>query len=358
MNITTSRGFAAALVALLTLSVFAGAFAGVAAAEDAQDPVITTDSELDEGDLIPAEDFDPTESPTDEGDYEEVIEVEADNEELELTVEHADRETEHAVLDYTDDVFEVEAEATDTDPGTYTFTLAHEELEDVPMEIEETVTLDVTVTDLASEADETPESTIEVEVENDDERSVVYVDDPTDDDFASYEEDESFFGLFESQDAELDTERDISGMDTDVEVYSGDGDFSDAFFEAADAADDGDRLGVMMGSSLDGDITYVFANEAGETITGDDVDEDDTYVVVNDADERIDVNTGEEFEEEESIDMTLTNDRPGASDLRETLDYDYLESLGGSWGIALPFGMIGTGLLSVAFVAHTRRPAA
>lgn len=306
----------------------------------------------------------------------EVLEFAADEDELlEYTLD-ADGEdfdadgttTLHLNVSYDGvDHYEVEVsedfDGADTD---YTFELTHADLETIPGGAEETTVVEVSawgenddgdVTTGETEEEELIPESFEVDLVFDRTHAAIYVHDADEDAFASFEEDEglSSVWILDNTHATIDDSVEVTN-ETDVQVHVADSDIQDQIDFSTENTDDGDRVGLMMASTVDGDLVYVFDGEPGETILGDDVeDEGDAHMVVYD-DDHVTIYSGDDFEDDDEVSVGIVaNDRPSVSDLRDDLEYGILQALGGAWGISMPF--VGA-VLAGGLVATRRRAAA
>lgn len=363
-NVNTRHITALALVALMVMSVFA---AGIGAAASTTADSDLDDSETDDVTDNVVADFNASDDETTTVEVETEQEFDADDlddadvtiddwETFELEIEyenvtHADT----VVVDDADDAISLAEDEGDS-PAEATFEIDHDELERLPGSSDEGTVTDVTITEAFEDADhEDADEDDMVEVETEfltefefaSDHAVMFITE-TDD-----VEDEERFLRSDIFTAEASDDVTIGDDDTTVDVYTDDDDLADGVDLATEATDDGDRVGAMMASTLDGSLTYVYDGSPGETITGDDVeDEGNAHIVVHD-DDHYEIVPGDDFDADDEIDADLVaNDRPDMGDLRDDLDYGVLAALAGAWGLSIPF--IG-GVLAGAFVVHRRR---
>ncbi|WP_247005178.1 hypothetical protein [Halosolutus gelatinilyticus] len=123
----------------------------------------------------------------------------------------------------------------------------------------------------------------------------------------------------------------IAGSQTDIKVYSEDSDVTEVIDNQLEDSEDGDRVGMFMTSEVGDGIVYVFANEPGETITGDEVDEDkDTYIVAHEGGQ-MDVNLGsDDFDDtDETASLSLTaGEKFDRKALQDDLGYSWRQAYG------------------------------
>lgn len=254
-------------------------------------------------------------------------------------------------------------EEVDAADVSHTFNISYEDIGTVPGGAEETTIVDVTAW---GEDGEGTETTTAVNFETDlvfsNEHAAIYVHDHEDDDFATFDSEDTWFGFSSSESATIEDEVAIDGDNTTVQVHVADSDVQDQIGASTDGLDDGDIAFGMMASTLNDQLTYAYANEAGETIFGDDIEgENQSYMVVN-SDDHLTIHPGEDAGN--SLDASvIANDRPSASDLRSDLDFDMTASwtaansiiptfsLANFW----PFSIAGGGLFAFGLVALRRR---
>ncbi|USZ73796.1 hypothetical protein [Natronosalvus halobius] len=308
---------------LLVLSVITGgmvAFAGFAAAE-------TTTLAGDDTDLVTG--FEANES---------------DHLEYDITADGTDFDTDGtdtAHLNVTYDGTEYAALEDAIDNGTatsQTLNLSHDELEKLPGDALQNTTITVNVWGEDADGNETTAmETFTVDLEFANTHAVRHIDSSDSTlltEFEQAEEDDGWFSLsslalwnndLEDQ-AEIEDEIGIDGQNTDVKVYA-DGDVADVLDASLENAEDGDRVGLLMLSSLDDEPVYVFKGEAGEKITGDEVDENDSYIVAHEGGE-MDVNLGDDHEGEETVDVSLISGQDVDASTLQDLGYSMLQSYG------------------------------
>lgn len=226
--------------------------------------------------------------------------------------------------------YSAEVDGTDAD---YEFELDQDELETVPGDADSDVTVEMMAWGEDDDGDiTTGPDEFDVTLEFQDEYAVIYVEEADD------VEDEERFLRADIFQAESSADVGIAGDNTTVNVYTEDDDLADAVDLATEPTSDGDRVGLMMGSTLDGSLVYVFDGSAGETITGDDVENEDvSYVVIEDDDHYV-IELGDDYDGEDEVDVdVLANDRPAFGDLRDDLDFGVLQAIGGAFGLSIPF---------------------
>lgn len=333
-DITQQLGSILLIFALVT-TAFGAAFAGGAVATTAE-----SDYQLDGTDEVTG--FAAAEDANDTVIYETELSSDsvADFEDLTLEIAYEN----NTLVEYDADDAEITGDDDDTTPLTLEWTVEHADLEKLPGDAGEVTIADATITELEDAEEATAvETANEIEYEFDDSHAVRTAFTPDDDIVSAFDapdedEDDGFFSSFSvsslnplssSADsmATLEDDIGINGSETDVKVYA-DGDVADAFDDQLEGADEGDRVGMLMTSSLDDGVVYVFAEEPGETITGDEVDEDDTYMVLNEGGE-VDVNLGENYEGEETASLSLTaGEQFDRSALQDDLGYSMFQAYG------------------------------
>jgi hypothetical protein len=293
----------------------------------------------------------------------ETVQVEAHTDNLEF--ELIDSNETVATFGSAHDSFTVVESATDTAAGTYEWTINQSELRSIDMGVNENTTLNAKVhnNDVSDAVND-----FSFTVENGEEVSQVNIASQNDSGVELFEESGFLadrFDRFADSHATIETTRDVTSNTSSIFVSVSDSELADEF--AASVSDDteaGDRLGLLMASSVDDELVYVFYQEPGETIDGEAVDPaEDKYIVYDDSGDvdMLEVNLPSgEYADGDTVSMTLVgNDRPGASDLRNDLSYGFLQSFGLSWGLSFPLSMTGGfGSLAASFVVISRRRAA
>lgn len=280
-------------------------------------------------------------------DQTETVEVEAHTDNLELTLaDPADENVTYATFDSGHESFEVVSESTDSSPGTYQWTLNHSDLRTVDMSINEVADVEVHV---ANTAADTPDNEFAFSIENSDEISQLHVE-SEDDSVAELTEEDGLLGIerFADSHATVDESRDMADNTSTVYVSMADSNITDEFDAAVgDDTEAGDALPLLMASSVDGELVYVYADEPGETLAGDEAAADDLYAVYHSDDGMMEINIPEDrYEDGDRADLALAgNDRPDAGDLRADLDFGVLNSISFAWGLSIPFAVVGAALL-------------
>ncbi len=379
------------LAALMIFSVIGVAFTGGAAA------TITADGDFAGDDTDTVVGFAAEEGENNTAVYETTQTFDADAmtasevedptnwDTLELTVEYEN----NSLVTYTATADEITFDdtATGETPAEVTFTIEDSDLEKLPGDAGENTTADVTVTEAFEDADHvdadadgmveaTEAFTVDYEFATTHAvRTVFDSDDEIVSEFEGLDDEEDGWSLsslnfLSSSSDEIATIEDdigINGSETDVHVYSESDNVTDVFDADLEDAEDGDRVGYLMTSSLDNGIVYVFANEPGEKIGGDEVTVDDTYIVANEGGE-YDVNLGDNYNGEETASLSLTaGEKFDRSDLQDDLDYSGWQAYGLSldvWSLSditdmIPFvgsmSVGGLGLAGLFAVSHRRR---
>jgi hypothetical protein len=173
------------------------------------------------------------------------------------------------------------AETIDSASDTYRVNFSERVLADVPRAINENVTLDLTITN-DTEAENPDTTTIQVHLQNGDDRSVVYVSgadvsSDEDDDIIALNKSKKIAGFeYSSTDyAKVSgLNRDVNGSATEVAVIYGNDSVASDYSEAvASDAGSGDWV-LMQAAALDGTPVKVYNDAAS-----DNVDEGDSYGV-------------------------------------------------------------------------------
>jgi len=251
-------------------------------------------------------------------------------------------DTVYANITYDDvELFDYSADV-DADETEYEFNVSHDELELLPGDAEETTEIELNAWGEDADADDdddvesTEMVTLEVDIEFDETHAVVTAFED-DDDVAEFEAAEdgmfglSFGPLGSDATADVGDDVGIAGYNTTIHTYADDGDMIDVFDDSVEDMESGDRVGLLMTSTLDNQIVYVFADEAGEDIFGDDVDEDEDTFAVYHGDGHMEYNLGEDRfdEDDEEVDVNSASGVDvDASDLRDDLEYSLTQSFG------------------------------
>lgn len=297
---------------------------------------------------------------TADGDLDEVT--------LNVTMAHDDGEETVAYHEQTasgDDIEDDSADWVSTDHEGAVLNVSHDDLEQVPMEANETVTVTFEVEfETDDEDDDVASDEFEVDIENTWDRSVMHLHEDADD-YDNLDTDEQDANVFQSMIQGLDDDdimdihdveddRDIDGESTTVYVFLADSDVADDFDDAADHADDEDLLVTMTFTETDDYTPYmVFLNEADDDLVDED---DDTYAVYDDSDDVLVLHLGEDdWDGEDEIEMLAANHHPGALD-----DVGFMDLRDAGYGhapIAATFGILGpfSVLAVLGFVIFTRR---
>jgi len=260
-------------IALAALLVSAGA-ANVLAAKpsiDNETTNTTSTSELTDGSTINISDGGINES-----DYHYVqYTADSNNSSVEITLNGTDDEG--GAVFYENKT----AETIDSASDTYRVNFSERVLADVPRAINENVTLDLTITN-DTEAENPDTTTIQVHLQNGDDRSVVYVSgadvsSDEDDDIIALNKSKKIAGFeYSSTDYSKVSglNRDVNGSATEVAVIYGNDSVASDYSEAvASDAGSGDWV-LMQAAALDGTPVKVYNDAAS-----DNVDEGDSYGV-------------------------------------------------------------------------------
>ncbi|PCR88687.1 DUF2808 domain-containing protein [Natrinema ejinorense] len=298
-------------------------------------PSVTATSDLSEGTNVTGYNG--------SADMAETIEVEAYTDNLEADIMTADGSR---TLTTVNDVTAVSAADSGTStPGTYQLEVNHSELRTLEMGVNEMTDLQVAVENLDAGA---PANDFNATLENTDEVSQLHI--AADDTRAEIEDNSiSVFNrtLWDRTDAEIDDTRDVTGNTSTIYVSAENETFSDEVDAAIpDSAEAGDRLGLMMSSSVDEGLVYVFYDEPGDDVTGSEVDPvDDTYIVLNDNEPHM-INLADGTTQDGgTLDVSLVaNDAPSPGDLRDDLDYGWVDSFA-VFQYSIPF--VGAGLILI-----------
>ena len=313
----------------LAMAVLMFASVGVAAAAPAA-PTVTADSDIDEDvtiDLVDADEdtVSTLEISTDTADDVESATVE---------IEHTDRESVHYEADLDSDEYELVEEDNADGEDIHQWEISHDEFADVPAQINEDVGMTATITVENDEGDS--ETSVEFTLANDEERSVMYVDDAAidddeidgeigvDADAFSVTEDTNFLG-FGGEETNydvyhIDADREFATFeDEDEETHVSDIEiaFDDDEAEAFDqrAAATSTDLAPMLTMTFDDEVAFVFADDVNEDIV--DTDQD-TYGVYDTDESTLMVSLGEDYEgdvgEVSEASLHVGNHAPNALD--------------------------------------------
>jgi len=320
-----SRSIGLLAVAVLIVGLLSGA-AGLAAAG------VTTTGDLagDGTDTITDYNASSAENHTVTYETENTSGTLDDYDELSLEISHDN----HTYVTYTQsDATVVSGDGDDTTVLEVEFTIEHEDLEKLPGDANEITTTDYTITEVeaGSDTETTTEFAVDYEFANTHAVRTAHSDD---DAIATLNQDEGWFGFTSDSSVELQDDVGIDGANTTIHTYA-EGDLTDEFEAAVDDnTEAGDRLGLLMQSSLDDEIVYVFYEEPGETVEGNEVDPaEDTYAVYhgnghmewNLADDRVD-------SDDNRVSLSAVgNDKFDRGALQQDLGYSWSQA----WGLDL-----------------------
>lgn len=251
----------------------------------------------------------------------------------------------HVEYDLTD--AEVTNEDTVDEGAHVEFTVEHDDLETLPGDADGETDANVTIWELDDDDDTVEGSVVEFEVtfEFAETHAVIFIDEADD-----VQDEERFFLLSDIFTAEFDEDIGVYNESTEVDIFIEDEDLQDAIDLATTPTDDGDRVGLLMATTVDGDIVYVFDGEPGEDIEGDDIETTgDAYIVI-DSDDEATLHPSDTADEDELSVEFLANERPSYGDLRD-LGYGILQAIGGAQGLSVPF----FGSLLAVLTARTAR---
>jgi hypothetical protein len=245
-----------------------------------------------------------------------------------------------------------------TDTWYYAWNLSHDEMDQIPMDAEESKTLDVTfINDSAMDNPDT--TTIQVTLNNTDERAVVFVGDTFTNDSNNFETEtvQTAFGIevlafgdFGSESTMADIQQDnvaVNGSQTTLTLALAESNATDAFSAAAEDTEAGDFIRSQQ-VFVDGAPVPVYDSEAPDSAntTG-------TYGVYDAGTDEVVVHLGDEHESKSAVDVhAVGNDAYSFSDrfdmfgLSAFMPFSLLGGLG--------FGMFGAGL----FITGRPEPAA
>ena len=200
------------------------------------------------------------------------------------------------------------------DATTYEFVFSNDELETLPGEPGDntTVTMEISenVSDQATAAVNSSSTDIEHDYEFGDERNVMYLADGDDDASVTLDErSPAFWQVFTDDLTDhwtLDADRSIEGDNTTVYAYMADDNMSADWDETIEGQDDG-TFALTVAGAADDTPTFVFMNEVDDDL----VDEDeDTYFVYHEDDNMLALHLGEEYEDEDSVEVFALNTDP------------------------------------------------
>lgn len=234
-------------------------------------------------------------------------------------------------VEYDLDDAEVTNENTVDEGAHVEFTVEHDDLETLPGDADGETDANVTIWELDADDDTVEGSVVEFEVtfEFAETHAVIYITDADD------VEDEDRFLRSDIFTAEFDEDVGVYNETTEVSIFVEDEDIEDAVDLATTPTDDGDRVGLMMATTIDGDIVYVFDGEPGEDIAGDDIEDTGEPYIVIESDDEYTLYPSDNADEDELSVGFLANDRPSFGDLRD-LGYGVLQAIGGAWGLSVP----------------------
>ncbi|AUX09276.1 hypothetical protein AArcSl_1647 [Halalkaliarchaeum desulfuricum] len=310
------------LIALVLAVLVLGAGATVVAAEVTA-PSVTADSDLDEGVTIANFNADAEENSTLEIATDTADDIEVADVEIELADE--DRNLTAYTADLDADEYELVEEDNADGEDIHAWTIDHDEFEEVPMAIDEQVDMDVTVT--IEDADgATADTEFTFTLENDDERTVIYVDEVAEDDgdvgpsVDTETHEASWFaanilGEDDQTIHQIEEEREVNGSATDVEIYFAD-DAADSFDDSV--TEDADTEDILADQTIlvDGDLAFTFLDEENS----DYVSSDDTYAVYDDSADQMTINLGDEQDSNIAADVHVASESPSVSEEVATAD--------------------------------------
>lgn len=368
LEITTTRVGAIFMVLLMIGAAFAMVPASVSALSDTDITYDDTEGDLagDGDDVI--EDFNASseestelaaeiDTSTTTGNLDEVT--------LNVTMAHDDGEETIEYAEITasgDDIEDDTADWVTTDHEGAVLNLSHDELEKVPMEAEENVTVTFNVEfETDDDDDDLATDDFEVEIQNTEDRTVMHLHEDADDFGAvdTDEQDAALWQVFTDDDDVMDEhtiedEVGIAGDDTTITIFIDESDVSDDFADAADHADDEDLLVTMTFTETDDYQPFmVFLNDPDDDLVDED---DDTYAVYDDSDDVLVIHLGEDdWDDEEEIELLAANHHPGALDdigFTDLRDADFGHApIAAAFGIMGPFGVLAV----LGFVIIPRR---
>lgn len=264
-----------AALTMAVLLVGAGAMGALAAKPsiDTETTNTASTSELTDGSTI-----DISDGGINESDYHSVqYTADSANSSVEITLNGTDDEG--GAVFYSNS----SATVVDSASNTYKVSFSEEVLADVPRAVNENVTLDLTITN-NTEVENPDTTTIQIHLQNGDQRSVVYVSDADvssdeDDDMVALNESNTVAGIEIPYTADdyskvSGLSRDVNGSTTDVVVVYGNNSVADDYNSAvASDASEGDWL-MMQGAAVGGTPVKKYHEAAPDS-----VDSSDTYGV-------------------------------------------------------------------------------
>ncbi len=332
---------AAALAVFLIASVFAGGAMG-AVSYDSETTDTSTTSDITGGETI--NNFNAS------SDQYKWVEVSADSNDTKLEV--VDNDTDEVIETFTPSHSSFE-ETNGSDGGYYAWNLTHEELfAHVPVEANSNTTVDlVAYNNTSAENPDTTTATVTLAATN--ERTVVYAGD-TFTSSSTFEEltENRIAGFampldistFASEANIADIEQDnvaVDGDNTTVTYVLSASNASDPFDEAASNAEDSERLESQLW--INGNAHAIY--QAGSV--PDDVESSDTYGVYDSSADTLEINVGEDYEDESSLDIEMMGNK----------EYGILTQLTAEFGPLSSVPMIGASA-ALFLVAGRRRLAA
>lgn len=225
------------------------------------------------------------------------------------------------------------------------YTIEHSDLEQLPGDAGEITTADVTITETEAGTDTDETTEFSVDYEFDDTHAVRTVHDSNSTNSIASLSDADDGGMFSFgfMSSSLDTTSEIedtvgvNGTQTDVHVYSEDSDLTSNLDDSVEDADAGDRVGLLMTSTLDDQIIRVYNEEPGAKFPGSDenvTETEDTYAVyhgnghmtINLGEDRYDSSTSE-------VSMNIVSGEDVENDaLTSDLDYTWRQANGLTFG--------------------------
>ena len=324
------QAFAILLIALMTVSVFAIA---PAAALDASN--INYDESTDSGGELAGDGTDSISGFNGSSDASVTLATEIDPsstdgdlDEVTMNVTYEDDETEIEHHKETNGSPTSSADWLSTDHEGVTLTVDHSDLETIPVEAGGSTAVTFSVSFETDDGGDTiAEDSFEVTLEADDDYSVMYLHEDTEQfgDTVDHEErDPGFLSLADETPDwfTVEDERNVSsGNVTEVTMFLH-GDMASDFNDVADGAENGDLIGSFAGyEGSENMLVLAFYGSANTDIVDED---DDTYLVYDDASDTLTLHVGEDFDEDE-IDILAANkplaslDQVGFGDLRGVL---------------------------------------
>jgi hypothetical protein len=379
--ISSSRStvFVAVAMALMLLASMGTAAAAPTAA------TITTNSDIDEGSTVNIVDADSETTST-----LEMATATADTiESAQVEITHADRGTTHYEADLDSSDYELVEEDNADSEDVHAWTISHDEFADVPVAVNENATMTATIT--VADSDGETETSVSFDLQNGNQRSVVYVGSSSvDNDTVGAEVEttvdevgtlQAYYPLSDAEDEDvyhIEDERTVSNYtDADgnthlstIEVQPGESGYEDALAASAEDAEAGDLLHDQS-ALVDGEPVFMFADEADTDLVDTDTD---TYAIYDTEAGMIEYELGDEYADGDTVTVYAGThdvlydgdyvDTSSAADLFGDLSYSELRDVGfgpietisslGVWPFGV-FGTVSTGLLSIGVVGYTRR---